>query len=95
MSENVTTFGSGSKKFFALSAMNGFRLVLMLDTANTAFKMDFRSTTTLTMKYRIMNPTLYTNMIRVHPAVDRGIINWAKGTDGRIHIIHRAGGLIK
>ena len=44
--------------------------------------MDFRSTTTLTMKYRIMNPTLYTNMIRVHPAVDRGIINWAKGTDG-------------
>ena len=38
------------------------------------------------MVYSINDPTIYTNMIRVDPAVDRGIIDASRGTDGRIRI---------
>ena len=38
------------------------------------------------MAYSINNPTIYTNIIRVDPAEDRGIIDASRGTDGRIRI---------
>ena len=79
-------FGSGSDKYFPLSAMNGFRLVLTLNSPNNAFQVDVGSQTTYAIRYQVNNPTLYTNMIRVDPAVDRGIIDASKGTDGRIRI---------
>ena len=79
-------FGSGSDKYFPLSAMNGFRLVLTLNSPNNAFQVDVGSQTNYAIRYQVNNPTLYTNMIRVDPAVDRGIIDASKGTDGRIRI---------
>ena len=81
-----SVFGSGSDKYFPLSALNGFRIVITLNTANNAFQLDKDSTTGHTLYYQVNNPTLYTNLIRVDPAVDRGIIDSAKGTDGRIRI---------
>ena len=81
-----SVFGGGQDKYFPLSAMNGFRLVLKLNNANNAFKMDEGSTTNKTVAYSINDPTIYTNMIRVDPAVDRGIIDASRGTDGRIRI---------
>jgi len=83
-----SVFGGGQDKYFPLSAMNGFRLVLTLNNANNAFQMDEGSTTNKTVAYSINDPTIYTNMIRVaiDPAVDRGIIDASRGTDGRIHI---------
>ena len=81
-----SVFGSGSDKYFPLSALNGFRIVLTLNTASNAFQMDTGSTVAHVVYYQVNNPTLYTNLIRVDPAVDRGIIDSNKGTDGRIRI---------
>jgi len=81
-----SVFGSGSDKYFPLSALNGFRIVLTLNTASNAFQIDLSSGTNHTVYYQVNNPTLYTNLIRVDPAVDRGIIDSNKGTDGRIRI---------
>ena len=81
-----SVFGGGSDKYFPLSALNGFRIVITLNTANNAFQIDTGSTNVHTMYYQVNNPTLYTNLIRVDPAVDRGIIDSAKGTNGRIRI---------
>jgi len=65
--------------------MNGFRLILTLNTAIAAFQVD-EGSTSHTLAYSINDPTIYTNMIRVDPAVDRGIIDASRGTDGRIRI---------
>ena len=78
-----SVFGSGSDKYFPLGALNGFRIVLTLNTASNAFQMDTGSTIAHMVYYQVNNPTLYTNLIRVDPAVDRGIIDSNKGTDGR------------
>ena len=80
-----SVFGSGSDKYFPLSALNGFRIVLTLNTASNAFQIDIGSAGHA-VYYQVNNPTLYTNLIRVDPAVDRGIIDSNKGTDGRIRI---------
>ena len=80
-----SVFGGGQEKYFPLSAMNGFRLVLTLNTPNNAFQID-ESSTKHAVAYSINDPTIYTNMIRVDPAVDRGIIDASRGTDGRIRI---------
>ena len=81
-----SVFGGGQDKYFPLSAMNGFRLVLTLNNANNAFQIDDQSTGNKSVVYSINDPTIYTNMIRVDPAVDRGIIDASRGTDGRIRI---------
>ena len=39
-----------------------------------------------TVAYSINDSTIYANMIRVDPAVDRGIIDASRGIDGRIRI---------
>ena len=78
-------FSGGQDKKFPLSAMNGFHLVLTLNMANNSFQLD-ESSTAKVMAYSINDPTIYTNMIRVDPAVDRGIIDASRGTDGRIRI---------
>jgi len=80
-----SVFGGGQDKYFPLSAMNGFRLVLTLNTASNAFQIDESSTASV-VAYSINDPTIFTNMIRVDPAVDRGIIDASRGTDGRIRI---------
>ena len=80
-----SVFGGGQDKYFPLSAMNGFRIVLTLNNASAAFQID-EGSTTRTVVYSINDPTIYTNMIRVDPAVDRGIIDASRGTDGRIRI---------
>ena len=81
-----SVFGGGQDKYFPLSAMNGFRLVLTLNNASNAIQIDEGSTTGKVSVYSINDPTIYTNMIRVDPAVDRGIIDASRGTDGRIRI---------
>ena len=55
--------------------MNGFRIVLTLKNASSAFQMDEGTAAGKTVVYSINDPTIYTNIIRVHPAVDRGIID--------------------
>lgn len=75
-------FGGGANKYYPLSAMNGFRIVLTLNTPEVAFI----SGANIVMKYKITDPTLYTNQIRVDPAVDRGLISSSRGRDGRIRI---------
>ena len=79
-----SVFGCGQDKYFPLSAMNGFHLLLTLNTAATSFQIDEGSTTNKTIAYSLNDPTIYTNMIRVDPAVDRGFIDASRGTDGRI-----------
>ena len=44
-------FGSGSDKYFPLSAMNGFRLVLTLNSPNNTFQVDVGSQTTYAIRY--------------------------------------------
>lgn len=76
-------FGGGQDKYFPMSAMNGFRLVLTLNTPEIAFT---ANDGLVDLVYHIEDPTIHMNMIRVDPAVDRGIINQWKGTDGRLRI---------
>ena len=81
---NSAIFGGGATKYYPLSAMNGFRIVLTLNNFNNAFACTFTGGSVAA--YRITDPTIYTNMIRVDPAVDRGLIASSRGKDGRIRI---------
>ena len=55
-------FGSGSKKYFPLSAMNGFILVLTLNTANTALQVESES---LVFHTHQSDTCISTNSLRV------------------------------
>lgn len=88
-------FGGGFNKYYPLSAMNGFRMVLTLATPNTAFQIENGSTATvsgttnaanITLRYSLSDPTMYCSMVRVDPSVDRGLLVNMRGTDGRIRI---------
>ena len=61
--------------------MNCFSLVLALNNANNAFQMDAVSTGSKTVPYSINDPTIYTNMVRIDPAVYKGIIDVSTGTN--------------
>ena len=80
-------FEAGSDKYIlSVEGLEWFCIVITLNTAKNTFQLDTGSTTVHTLYCQVNNPTLYTNLIRVNPAVDRGIIDSAKGTDGRIRI---------
>ena len=84
-------FGSGFPKYYPLSAMNGFRLVLTLSPSNVAFQCDENcasggAAANTVIRYSISDPTLYCSMTRIDPSVDRGIISNMRGPDGRIRI---------
>ena len=76
-------FGGSAPKHYPLSAMNGFRITLTLQKPAFAFSSD---NTTDAMDYTIRDPTLFMNVIRVDPEVDRGLITNAKGAVGKIRI---------
>jgi hypothetical protein len=79
-------FGGGCERYYPMSAMNGFRMYITLAPAWAAFNDLTGQAGTNGIVYSISDPTLYTNMIRVDPQVDRGIIDSAKGPDGKIRI---------
>jgi hypothetical protein len=82
-----SVFGSGFPKYYPLSAMNGFRMVLTLAPPNVAFQCDdICDYATAALHYSITDPTLHTSMVRVDPSVDRGLLVNMAGKDGKIRI---------
>ena len=77
-------FGQSCQKYYPLSAMNGFRITLKLQQGIKALYNSVDGATAHT--YFISDPTLFLNLIRVDPEVDRGIIDGAKGPDEKIRI---------
>lgn len=77
-------FGQATEKYYPLSAMNGFRIQLTLQDATKA--LTWASDTGATADYNITDPTLFLNVVRVDPEVDRGIVSSSKGPDGKIRI---------
>jgi hypothetical protein len=86
-----SVFGGGQDKYFPLSAMNGFRLVLTLNNANNAFQIDEGSVGNKSVVYSINDPTIYrTSFMSIQLSTEVLLMHPEERTDV-FEFIHRAG----